>query len=124
MSRMNCILLDGSLCFDSRRLFASFVGIGLPLRLISELELSAIIHRNTYFIAYSDEFGRLIRCDKMVYGDRILSHVYEYHASGFLKSASIRSDDDDDGRVIFFDENGKRLAPEWRRNANTATCNE
>ena len=124
MNRMNCILLDGSLCFDSRRFFASFVGIGLPLRLISELEPSAIIHRNTYFIAYYNEAGRLTRCDKMVYGNRILSHVYEYHASGFLKSASIRSGDDDDGGVIFFDENGKRLAPEWRRNENIATCNE
>ncbi len=123
MHRMNCILLDGSLCFDSRRFFASFVGIGLPLRLISELEPSAIIHRNTYFVAYYDESGRQIRCDKMVYGDRILSHIYEYYAGGFLKSASIRSDDDDGG-VIFFDEHGKRLAPEWRRNENIATCNE
>ena len=124
MNVMNCILLDRSLCFDSRRFFASFVGIGLPLRLISELEPSAIIHRNTYFVAYYDDVGRLTRCDKMVYGDRILSHAYEYYASGFLKSASIRSDDGDDGGVIFFDENGKRLAPEWRRNENIATCNE
>jgi antitoxin component YwqK of YwqJK toxin-antitoxin module len=60
----------------------------------------------------------------MVYGGRILFHIYEYYASGFLKSASIRSDDDDDGGVIFFDENGKRLAPEWGRNENIATCNE
>ena len=124
MNRMNCILLDRSLCFDSRRFFASFVGIGLPLRLISELEPSALIHRNTYFVAYYDEVGRLTRCDKMAYGDRILSHAYEYYASGCLKSASIRSDDDDDGGVIFFDENGKRRAPEWRRNENIATCNE
>ena len=114
MNKMNCILLDGSLCFDKRRFFASFVGIGLPLRLISELETSAIIHRNTYFIAYYDETGRLTRCDKMVYGDRILSHLYEYHANGFLKSASVRSDDDDEGGEIFFDENGKPLAPERR----------
>ena len=121
MNRMNCILLDGSLCFDSRRLFASFVGIGLPLRLISELEPSAIIHRNTYFVAYYDEIGRLTRCDKMVYGDRILSHLYEYHASGFLKSASIRSDDDDGGGVIFFDENGEPLAQKRRRNEKIAT---
>ncbi len=124
MNRMNCILLDGSLCFDSRRFFGSFVGIGLPLRLISELEPSAIIHRNTYFVAYYDDIGRLTRCDKMVYGDRILSHYYEYHATGFLKSASIRSDDDDDAGVIFFDETGKRLAPAWRRIENIATCNE
>ncbi len=123
MHRMNCILLDGSLCFDSRRFFASFVGIGLPLRLISELGPSAIIHRNTYFIAYYDESGRQMRCDKIVYGDLILSHTYEYYASGSLKSASIRSDDDDGG-VIFFDEHGKRLAPEWRCNENIATCNE
>ena len=121
MNRMSCILLDGSLCFDSRRFFASFVGIGLPLRLISELERSAIIHRNTYFIAYYDEIGRLTRCDKMVYGDRILSHVYEYHASGFLKSASIRLDDDDGGGVIFFDENGEPLAQKRRRNEKIAT---
>ena len=65
------------------RFFASFVGTGLPLRLISELELSAIILRNTYFIAYYDEIGRLTRCDKMVYGDRVSSHIYEYYASGF-----------------------------------------
>ncbi len=121
---MNCILLDGSLCFYNRRFFASFVGIGLPLRLISELEPSAIIHRNTYFIAYYDDVGRLTRCDKMVYGDRILSHVYEYYVSGLLKSAGVRSDDDDDGGVIFYDENGERLAPEWRRNENITTCNE
>jgi len=124
MKRVNCILLDGSLCFDSRRFFASFVGIYLPLRLRSELEPSAIIHSNTYFIAYYDDIGRLTRCDKMVYGDRILSHVYEYYASGLLKSAGVRSDDDDDGGVIFYDENGERLAPEWRRNENIATRNE
>ena len=64
-----------------------------------------------------------MRCDKMVYGDRILFHIYEYYAGGFLKSASIRSDNDDEG-VIFFDEHGKRLAPEARRNENIATCNE
>ncbi len=124
MSRMNCILMEESLCFDSRRFFSSFVGIGLPLCLISELEPSAIIHRNTYFVAYYDDVGRLTRYDKMVYGDRKLSHAYEYYASDLLKSASIRSDDDDDARVIFFDENGNRLAPEWRRNENIATCNE
>jgi hypothetical protein len=45
---------------------------------------------------YYDEPGGLMRCDKMVYRDRILSHLYKYHASGFLKSASIRSDDDDE----------------------------
>ena len=121
MNRMNCTLLDGSLCFDSRQFFASFVGIGLPLRLISELEPSAIIHRNTYFVAYYDEAGRQTRCDKMVYGDRMLSHLYEYYPSGLLKSASIRSDEDDDGGVIFFDENGMPLAPERRRNENMAT---
>ena len=124
MNVMNCILRDGSLCFDSRRFFASFVGIGLPLRLISELEPSATIHRNTYFIAYYDDVGRLTRCDETVCGGRILSHVYEYYASGLLKSAGVRSDDDDDRGVIFYDENGEGLAPEWRRNESIATRNE
>jgi hypothetical protein len=60
----------------------------------------------------------------MVFADRILSHVYEYYANGLLKSAGVRSDDDDDRGVIFYDENGERLAPEWRRNESIATRNE
>ncbi len=92
--------------------------------MISELEASAITHRNTYFIAYYDDAGRLTRCDKMVYGELILSHVYEYYANGLLKSADVRSDDGDDRGVVFYDENGERLSPEWRRNENIATRNE
>ncbi len=122
MNRMNCILLDGSLCFDSRRFFASFAGVGLPLRLISELEPEAILHRNTYFDAYYDDAGRLMRADKMVYGDRILSHFYEYRASGLLKSASIRpQDDDDEGGAVFFDENGSPLRAKPCRSETIAT---
>jgi hypothetical protein len=76
------------------------------LRLVSEIEPSAIRHRNTFFVAYYDENEFLIGCDKMVCGDLIVSHSYEYYDSGALKSATLCWDDDE-RRTVFFDEEGR-----------------
>ena len=51
------------------RYFLSYSGVGLPLKLVSPLAASELQNRNTYFRAVYDEAGRLVSCEKLVYGE-------------------------------------------------------
>jgi len=94
----------------TRRYFASTTGVALPLKLISEIEPEAIKNRNTYFIAFFDEADRLQGFDKIVYGERVSFHRYEYASEGALKRAVLLPEGEDEERELKFDESGRPLA--------------
>lgn len=86
------------------RYFTSYSGVELPLRLINPLP--DIDNRNTYFCGYFDAVGRLLLCQKMVYGEVELQHRYRYDNSGVLRQAEI-TDADGEVNVLEFDAEGK-----------------
>lgn len=90
----------------SFRYFISYSGITLPLKLVNELEESDLDNRNTYFRAAYDAQGRMVLCQKLVYGETELEHRYRYFDNGMLREAVIVMDEDE--QVIAFDEQGNR----------------
>jgi hypothetical protein len=95
--------------FEDLRYFLATSGVKLPLKLVNQIESTALTNRNTYIRAWYDESERLLRFEKLVYGDIELSHVYDYDADGRLRRAEILMLDEDP-TVLNFDENGQ-LAP-------------
>ena len=81
------------------RYFTSYSGAGLPLRLVGELEADAVRNRNTYFRGSYDADGRLVLCEKLVYGETEVRHDYRYHPDGRLARAEI-DDGNDEPTVI------------------------
>lgn len=88
------------------RFFVTYSGVKLPLKLLNELSSSDIENRNTFFRGYFDTQERLIRLEKVVYGELELQHQYSYHANGVLQSATI-TDMDEEVTVLSFDEAGQ-----------------
>ena len=93
---------------DNYRYFLSYSGVKLPLKLVTPLEPGELQNRNTFFRAQYDEAGRILSCEKMVYGEVELAHRYEYGANGLLARAHIQMGDDDPTEILF-DENGAPL---------------
>ena len=91
------------------RFFLATSGVKLPLKLVNEIEPDALTNRNTYIRAFYGADERLLRFEKLVYGDVELSHVYDYDGDGRLRRAEIIMLDEDP-TVLHFDENGQ-LAP-------------
>ena len=71
------------------RYFLSTSGVRLPLRMVNEIEPDALSHRNTFIRAEYDDAGRLLKFEKIVYGDIELTHLYAYDAAGALNRAEI-----------------------------------
>jgi ABC-type tungstate transport system permease subunit len=94
---------------ENLRYFLATSGVKLPLKLVNQIESTALTNRNTYIRAWYDGVERLLRFEKLVYGDIELSHVYDYDADGRLRRAEILMLDEDP-TVLHFDENGQ-LAP-------------
>ncbi|HET9958952.1 MAG TPA: DUF6156 family protein [Polyangiaceae bacterium] len=88
---------DGTVC----RLFATYSGVRLPLRLVGPLEPDSIAHRNTFMRGYFDAAERLMLCEKVVYGQVELSHRYEYADSGALARAVITTQEDEETTLVF-----------------------
>jgi hypothetical protein len=86
----------------SVRCFLTYSGIKLPLQLSQELDLASLRHRNTYFRAEYDAQGRMLRCDKMVYGEVEMRHDYRYNDDGSLREAVVTSADEDEPQVLRF----------------------
>jgi hypothetical protein len=84
----------------TRRYFVSYSGVKLPLNLVNELDNDGLKNRNTYYCGEYDGDGRLIRCQKVVYGEVETEHVYSYYPDGRLKQAQI-SEDDEVNRIAF-----------------------
>jgi len=91
------------------RYFVSYSGVALPLKLINEIQDSDRENRNTYFCGFYDTELRLMRCEKRVYGELELLHVYTYHDNGTLKQAEI-TDADGELTLMTFDLQGKLLS--------------
>ncbi|CAG1770743.1 hypothetical protein BAC3_01306 [uncultured bacterium] len=77
-----------------RRYFVSYSGIKLPLNLVNEISEQGLHTRNTYFCGYFDMNNRLIRCEKIVYGEIESFHNYHYDTHGQLTLAEIGEDDE------------------------------
>lgn len=77
------------------RYFLSYAGVGLPLRLVQELDASDLRHRNTYFRAEYDAKGRPLSIAKLVYGEVELAHDYRWSDEGRLVEATVRQGDDE-----------------------------
>lgn len=90
------------------RHYVTYSGVRLPLKLVNPLEQADIANRNTYFRAWFDERGRMVLCQKVVYGEVELQHRYEYHDNDSLRLAEIT--EADEARVMRFDEQGQLLA--------------
>jgi hypothetical protein len=81
--------------------FLSYSGVKLPLNLVSPIAETELQNRNTYFRAVFDDAGRLLSCEKIVYGEVELSHFYEYSAGGRLLRAKIAMGDDEATEIVF-----------------------
>ncbi|MCE4556795.1 DUF6156 family protein [Pelomonas cellulosilytica] len=77
------------------RYFLTYRGVRLPLQLVEELAPDAMRNRNTYFRAAYDAGGRMTLCEKLVYGDVELRHVYRWGDDGRLVEAEISVGDDE-----------------------------
>ena len=88
------------------RHFTSYSGVGLPLKLVNELDDASRDNRNTYFRGYYDDEGRLHLCEKVVYGEIELTHRYQYGENGLLSQAEI-IDVDEEPKLLHFDEQGR-----------------
>ncbi|MBB3104765.1 DUF6156 family protein [Azomonas macrocytogenes] len=91
---------------DSCRYFVTYSGIKLPLKLTNELSEASLKNRNTFFRGYFDSQERVVKLEKIVYGELEMQHVYTYHENGTLQKAEI-TDSDDELVVLSFDENGQ-----------------
>ncbi|MCC6296476.1 MAG: hypothetical protein IT469_07215 [Pseudomonadales bacterium] len=84
------------------RYFLTYRGTRLPLQLTQELPTGALRHRNTYIRARYDGLDRLIRCEKLVYGEVEMIHAYEYDPAGRLCRAIITVGDEEP-RTLYLD---------------------
>jgi len=87
---------------ETTRYFHTYRGVSLPLTLTEELEPAALGNRGTFFRASYDAGGRMVRCEKVVYGEVELEHVYEYDALGRLRRATVTAAGDEP-RVLAFE---------------------
>jgi hypothetical protein len=93
----------------SCRYFVSYSGVKLPLNLVTAIPPEALANRNTFIRAYYGSTGMLRGFEKVVYGQVEVTHRYEYHRNGALRSAEITMLDEDPV-VLHFDETGIPIA--------------
>ena len=84
--------------------FLSYSGVKLPLKLVSPLAAGEEGNRNTFYRGYFDDNDRLLRCEKVVYGEVEMLQRYSYYDSGVIKQAEITADDET--QVINYDSLG------------------
>lgn len=77
------------------RYFTSYSGVRLPLNLVGELAPEDMRNRNTFYLGEYDADGRLVRCEKRVYGETEVCHEYHYHPDGRLARAVIHDGGDE-----------------------------
>lgn len=82
--------------------------MGLPLKLVNELDEVGIDKRITYFAGYFDEHGLLNILEKIVYGEIEFTHQYEYDRSGGLRKATLL-EDDEPPRIFEFGPGGEMV---------------
>ncbi len=89
------------------RYFVSYSGVKLPLKLVNEITEDSLNNRNTYYRSCFDAQGRMLLCQKIVYGEVESEHQYQYYDDGGLKSAQVT--EDDEVREIHFNESGEMM---------------
>lgn len=89
------------------RYFVSYSGVKLPLKLVNEITGDSLNNRNTYYRSQFDALGKIVLCQKVVYGEVESEHRYEYYDGGGLKSVQIT--EDDEMREIHFNELGETV---------------
>ena len=94
---------------ESCRYFVSYTGVKLPFNLVNPIDPAGLKNRNTFIRAWFDEAERLLRFEKMVYGEVELVHAYDYDAAGVLRRAEIVMMDEDPVELRF-DEAGAQAA--------------
>ncbi len=92
--------MDINLNACQRRYFVSYSGVKLPLNLVNPLAEEERAHRNTCFVGFYDAEDKLMACQKLVYGEIELQHLYQYAPDGRLVAAEIT---DADGEVTKLD---------------------
>lgn len=85
------------------RHFTSYSGVSLPLKLVGELDEAELGNRNTFFRGFYNEDEVLMRCEKVVYGEIEMTHVYEYEEGRLRKATIIPCDEDEEAEIIEFD---------------------
>lgn len=88
------------------------MGVKVPFSLIGPVDARALSGRNTFVRAYYDAEDRLVRFEKVVYGDVELSHRYAYNRDGSLAEAE----------VALFDMEPIRLCLDNRYQDNTGAA--
>lgn len=88
------------------RYFVTYSGVKLPLKLVNPLTEPELNHRNTFFRGYFDAEDRLVLCQKLVYGEIELEHIYHYDEGGILQQAEI-TDADGEQTVLNLNELGR-----------------
>lgn len=91
---------------ETCRYFLTYTGVKLPLTLLNELEADQLGNRITFFRGHYDEQNRLVRVQKMVYGEVEMEHRYLYDEVGTLRRAEI-TDIDGEVTVLAFDGEGR-----------------
>lgn len=89
------------LASEDCRYFVSYSGVKLPFNLVNPIDPAGLSNRNTFIRAWFDGDDRLIRFEKMVYGEVELAHAYEYDARGALRRAEIAMLDEDPVELLF-----------------------
>ncbi len=77
------------------RHFLTYRGVSLPLQLTGELQDADLANRNTWFTARYDDAGRMLRCEKRVYGSVEMLHEYHYDRAGHLCEAVVTIGDEE-----------------------------
>ena len=83
------------------RFFTSYSGARLPLNLVGELAPDDVRCRNSYYQGLYDIQGRLLRCEKMVYGEIEVCHEYSYHPDGRLARGVIQALGEDPASIDY-----------------------
>ena len=76
---------------------------------MTELDVSQLENRNTYFRGYYDLESRLIKLQKLVYGEVEMEHRYAYHPNDRLSSVEI-IDLEGERNEMHFDEQGAPIS--------------
>jgi len=86
--------------------FEDFAGYHIPFRLCDEISADDIHGRRTYYEAFFDEDGRLIRVCKYFEGSYEWEDVYYYSSSGKL-TKRVMTKSDGTSTVQHFDKHGR-----------------
>lgn len=90
--------------------YGSFAGYNIPIKPIEKIDKKEALSRQTYYIAFYNKKGQIIRFEKYFMGSLFFQHKYKYHDNGKIKEDVIINADGAT-KINSFDMNGKPLKP-------------